>query len=214
MQFSSALRIAALRGRPSARTISVHIEPSAAPPHPLPEASFEINRLKVDARGRIEMMRLAPRPAAASHRDSRHRIPISAVSLLAHNGSGAMELQAANAEPMNIQLLAAFELLGVELSPSFTLAALVLKARTAPFRITLQSGGDSSGVAFGSAQARARRVRSDRRGAPRCADARREAVERPLRTRARLQELLELFDAEVRQHVAVPIERRRFCLTG
>ena len=152
MQFSPALQMAAIRARPSSRTVSLHIDPSAPSAGTIPEAAFELGGVELDARGQIRTMRLVPGAGRTAPVAARNDIPIGAVAVLPSNGGSAMQLSPAPTALMKIELLAAFELGGVELSPTFSVACLVLTARPEPVRVSLQPGAAQTGATFETAQ--------------------------------------------------------------
>jgi CheY-like chemotaxis protein len=155
MQFTATLQMAAIRARPVSRSVALHIDPAAMPATALPEAGFELNRVDLDARGQIAAMRLVPDGGRIAHASSRTEVPISSIAVLqANGGGGAVQLTPSAAEPMKIELLAAFDLVGVELSSSFSVNALVLRARQARMRVSFDSGilGARTGATFESAQ--------------------------------------------------------------
>ncbi|MFN2508728.1 MAG: response regulator [Chthoniobacterales bacterium] len=152
MQFSPTLQMAAICARPCSRTVSLHIDPQALSGAFLPEAGFELDRVDLDARGQIKIMRLAPGAREVVSTTSRTSVPIEAVAVLPGNGGRALQLRPAPLAPMKMQLLAAFELAGVELSPSFGVSCLVLKAREGKVRVTFQPEAAETGITFQSAQ--------------------------------------------------------------
>lgn len=152
MQFSPALQMAALRARPCSMTVSVHMDPQALPGARLPEAGFQLTRVDVDARGQIQTLRLSPTVEQLTTLQPRHAVPIAGVTLLPSNGGRALQLTPAPVTPMQMQLLASFELAGVELSPTFGISSLVLKARRGKLRVSLQPEAANTGATFETAQ--------------------------------------------------------------
>jgi hypothetical protein len=154
MQFTSALQMTAIRARPCSSSVSLHLDPSAMPGTALPAAGFELERVNLDSRGQIATMRLVPNGGEIAHAAPRAEVPIGSIAVLPSNGDGALQLTPSAAEPMKVELLAAFDLVGVELSPSFGVNALVLRARQARMRISFERGmaGARAGATFASAQ--------------------------------------------------------------
>ena len=68
------------------------------------------------------------------------------------NGSDAMQLMPDAAAPMAIHLLMAFELAGVELSPTFSVSYLELRAQRGRMRVVLPRQTVESGITFATAQ--------------------------------------------------------------
>lgn len=152
MQFSSSLRMAAIRARPWSRTVSLHMHPQALPGVALPEAGFELGRVDLDTRGQMETVRLLPTGGAPLKPPLRDVFPVGDVAVLPANGDRAMQLMPAPVAPMTMQLFASFDLAGVELSANFGVGSILLKSRGADIRVTLQPGGPSTGATFKSAQ--------------------------------------------------------------
>jgi hypothetical protein len=99
-------------------------------------------------------MRVVPNGGRVEHTESHPEVPIGSSAILRSNGDRALQLTPSAAEPMKIELLAAFDLVAVELSPSFGVNALVLRARQARMRISFQPGMAAArvGATFESAR--------------------------------------------------------------
>jgi CheY-like chemotaxis protein len=155
MQFSPSLQMRAIRGRPVSPTVSLHILPHAVPGGVIPEARFDLARVNLDARGQIDTIRVAPTTRAIAALSSENAVTVVGIGVLLANGGTAMELMPAPAAPMRMQLTALFELSGVELSPGFRVAHLVLKWRGGNMHVSQQAtvaGGSSAGLTFETAQ--------------------------------------------------------------
>ena len=152
IQFSPALQMAAIRARPASRTISLHVAPGAVPAISLPEAGFELGPVNLDTRGQIDTIRLLPTTQRLGAIEPRNAFPVGGVALLPSSGGKAVELTPSAAAPMMMNLSAPFELAGVELSPTFGVGALVLKARGGEIRVSLERDGGRSGALFETAQ--------------------------------------------------------------
>ena len=152
VQFSPTLQMAAIRARPASRTISLHVEAGALPSMNLPEAGFELGPVNLDARGQIHTVRLLPSTQRIGALPTTHAFPVGTVSVLPWNGGKAVELTPTAAAPMMMLLSAPFELAGVELSPTFSVGSLVLKARGGEVRVSLNSDRAQPGAAFKTAQ--------------------------------------------------------------
>lgn len=152
IQFSSALQMAAIRARPVSRTISLHVEAGAVPSMSLPDAGFELGAVDLDARGQMHTVRLLPTAQRIGEIPAYNAFPVGAVSVLPANGGKAIELTPGPAAPMMLLLSAPFELAGVELSPSFGVSSLVLKARGGEIRVSLHRDSGGTGAAFKTAQ--------------------------------------------------------------
>jgi hypothetical protein len=152
MQFSATLRMAAIRARPCSHSVALHIDPAARTRNVTPQAAFELQRVDLDSRGQIKTVRVVPQPGQIAHVASRPEVSIGGLAVVGSNGARALELMPAFTAPMNVELLAVFDLIGVELSPAFTVASLVLQARQAPMRISFQPGAAHTGATFESTQ--------------------------------------------------------------
>jgi two-component system phosphate regulon response regulator PhoB len=151
MQFSPALQITAIRARPSSMIVSMQVDGRAAPSLRLPEAAFEMDRVNLGGRGEIETMQLAPSGRRLEALIAGSAVAIGHCAVLPSNGSGALQLTPATTAPVPIQLLMAFDLAGVELSPTFSLSHLALKARGRKVRVILPGQSGNVGVIFESA---------------------------------------------------------------
>lgn len=152
IQFSATLQMAAIRARPASRMIALHVQPDALPGVTLPEAGFELGPVLLDARGQIDTIRLLPTAQRISAIQPRNAFPVGAVAVLPTNGGKAVELTPTAAAPMTMFLTAPFNLVGVELSQTFGVGALVLKARGGEIRVSLGRDGVPTGASFKTAQ--------------------------------------------------------------
>ncbi|MDQ6861820.1 MAG: response regulator [Verrucomicrobiota bacterium] len=152
MQFSPALQMRAIRARPISSVVSIHVLPESMATGVIPEAVFELARVNLDALGRIDTVRLAPTTQARPSVISPIALPLAGISILAASGGPAMELIPAPASPLRMHLTALFELVGVELSPGFRVAHLVMKWRGGKMRLTRAGTNECAGVIFESAQ--------------------------------------------------------------
>ena len=152
MQVSAGLQMAAIRARPSSRTVSLQVRPQTLSAACLAGSSFEIAAVDLDARGQIETLRVAPTVRQLMALQSRDEFPIGGVTVLPENGGRAMELIPAPVAPIRMQLMASFDLLGVELTPTFGVACLVLKARGGKMRVSMHPEAANTGATFETAQ--------------------------------------------------------------
>ncbi len=152
IQFSPSLQMKAIRARPFASTVSLHVLPQSLPGSVIPEAGFELAAVDLDARGQIDTIRLVPTTNAIPSIASDQAVPMAGIALLPSAGESSMELMPAPTAPMRMQLTALFELAGVELSSGFRVAHLILKWRGGKMRVSLQQDAAQSGVTFETAQ--------------------------------------------------------------
>ncbi|CAN5139527.1 hypothetical protein BH20VER2_BH20VER2_01630 [soil metagenome] len=153
IQFSPALQMAAIRARLTSPTVSLHVDPQALPGVHLPEAGFRLARVDLDSRGQFHTLHLAPTvQQIATMPQPATALNVGSVSVLVANGGRAMEITPAPVAPMRLQLLASFELAGVELSASFGISSLVLKSRGGRMRVSLHPEAANTGAMFETAQ--------------------------------------------------------------
>ena len=152
LQFSPALQMAAIRARPCSTIVSLHIEPGTLPGVVLPEAGFELGAVDLDARGQIEVVRLSPTRNPRTVLEPRQAFPVAGLAVLPADGGKAMQLIPSPTTSMKLELEAPFELAGVELSATFGVRNLVLKARGGRLRVRLDPQHASGGAAFETAQ--------------------------------------------------------------
>jgi hypothetical protein len=152
MQFSPTLRMAAIRARPWSTTVWLHLQASASLGLVLPQAGFELGQVDLNTRGHIDTLRLIPAQSAVAKPPPRDQLRVSDVAILSSTGGKAMQLIPTTALPMTMELFAAFEVVAVELSPTFGVGAVVLRSRAADIRVSLQPGSPRTGATFKSAQ--------------------------------------------------------------
>jgi hypothetical protein len=154
MQFSAALQMRAIRARPVTPAVSLHVLPHAIAGGVIPEARFDLVRVKLDARGQIDTILLAPTTRAIPALTLENAVSVIGFTVLLANGSTAMELTPAPGAPMRLHLTALFELAGVELSPEFRVAHLVVRWRGGKMHVAQQASatGAPAGVDFETAQ--------------------------------------------------------------
>jgi len=156
MQFTPQLQMGAVRARPSSSSVSLHVSPAALPEMLPLKTGFQLGRTELDANGRITLVRLIPSLQPFKPAQMRNGFEIADVAVGPAHARDRVELIPAAAATMTMQLLAHLELAGVELSPSFEIAQLILKWRSNAVRVTLTSNGsnEKSGTAFETAAVR------------------------------------------------------------
>jgi DNA-binding response OmpR family regulator len=154
MQFTPELRMGAVRAKPSSFTVSLHM-PSAALREMFPlKTGFQLGQTELDANGRITTLRLSPTLKPFQPAPTRNAFEIGDVAVIPAQARERVELIPAAAAAMTMQLLAQLELVGVQLSPTFQVAQLILKWRSNAVRVTFSSNGiadEKSGAAFETA---------------------------------------------------------------
>ncbi len=154
MKLSPDFRIISMRARPSSPAVILHVDPRAVATAHLPDAAFQIAHIDLDPSGQMGAVRIVPapqRPEAPVAATA--TIPVAALARLpaVETGSGIQITPTANAR-MIIQLLAAFDLAGVQLSPTFGVSHFALRARGGKVRAILPGHAGSAGITFAGAQ--------------------------------------------------------------
>ena len=152
MQFSATLRITAIRARPPSPAVSLHVDPRAVSAIRLPEAAFEIAHAELNARGQLENVRIVPAQRRPTTLSPHTVVPVDRLSVLPADAGSGIQITPASSAHMTIQLLVAFDLAGVELSPSFGVACFALRARGGRVRALLPGHGGKVGIAFEAAK--------------------------------------------------------------
>jgi DNA-binding response OmpR family regulator len=154
MQFTPQLRMGVVRAKPSSFTVSLHI-PSAALRETFPlKTGFQLGQTELDGNGRITVLRLSPTLKPFQPAPTRNAFEISDLAVIPAETRERVELIPAAAAAMTMQLLAQLELVGVQLSPTFQVAQLILKWRSNAVRVTFSSNGtanEKNGAAFETA---------------------------------------------------------------
>jgi DNA-binding response OmpR family regulator len=140
MQLTPLLKIGSLRARPSALAVSLRVGAGLAR-GPLPlEIGFELGAVQLDARKRIDTMRLVPtRRSINSPSPALPSFEVGSVEDLPANARHRVQITSSVIAPMTMQLLAHFHLLAVEMAPNFEIGALLVKAHEGSVRVTLDS---------------------------------------------------------------------------
>jgi DNA-binding response OmpR family regulator len=149
MQLSPALQLTSVRARPSSGTLALSVRGSAAA---TPRAGFAMERVDLDASGQIATIRIAPAAAAPPQTPLESIISIEEFAAAPTNNNAALQVTPSEPAGMQIELLAAFQLSGVELSTSFSVAAIRLLPRDRRMRITLRPGAPHLGLTVRAAE--------------------------------------------------------------
>ncbi|HEY0367972.1 MAG TPA: response regulator, partial [Chthoniobacterales bacterium] len=151
IQFSASLAMRAIRARPFSPQVSLHVLPQTTPGVVIPEASFDLSRVDLNARGQIDIIRVTPTSTVMAAIESSYAISLVGVSVLRASSGPAVELIPAPAAA-RLRLTALFELVGVELSAGFRVGHLVLQWRGGKMRVTQEADTPRPGVIFETAQ--------------------------------------------------------------
>ena len=148
-----------LRARPSVPpSVILHVDPRAVTRrYHLPDAAFQIAHIHLDPR-RPDGRRCAscPRRNAPAPAATTHRAAVGAFALLPSSDpmAAGIEVKTAATAHMTIQLLAAFDLAGVQLSPTFGVSHFALRARRRGGKVRAilpGHAGFSAGITFAGA---------------------------------------------------------------
>jgi DNA-binding response OmpR family regulator len=157
MQLTPMLQMGAIRARPSSLAVSLHVKSESLRGRIPLGTGFELGRLELDVRGKIETIRLVPTRRPVEQIATRNAFDIGGVAIVSTNAHENVQLTSAPNAPMTMQLLAEYEIGAVELSSTFEVSALVLKPRgqKAQVRFTsTQPPGDGNGAQFETAVVR------------------------------------------------------------
>ncbi|HEV2095806.1 MAG TPA: response regulator, partial [Chthoniobacterales bacterium] len=154
MEFTSALKIGAIRARPSSRVVALHLRSPALRERLNGGSDFELVSVDLDAEGRVETVRLSPARQQVEPFLTGAKLQVADV-FVPRSSEARVHLTPTAVAPMRMQLRARLELTGVELSPTFQLAQLILKATGESVRVSLDSNaGENEGAIFQSATVR------------------------------------------------------------
>ena len=154
MKFSPTLRITELRARPSSRAALLHVDPRAVSAVRLPEVPFEIDHVDLDARGQMQSLRIVPAPRQQEALRLHAGVPVDRLTVLQGDAGSGIQITPAAEAHMTVQLLAAFDLTGVELSPTFGVAHFLLKTRGQRMRAVLPGHGGKTGIILETTEVR------------------------------------------------------------
>lgn len=138
LQLTPALRMGAIRAKPSSLTASLLVaspELRAA----LPPKGFQLGPVELDRFGKIATIRVVPTVQPFLPQETRNAFQIGGVAVVPENSHERLQLTSAGNSPMRMHLQAKLELAGVELSSDFQISQLALKARSNHVRVTLNA---------------------------------------------------------------------------
>ena len=138
LQLTPELRMGAIRAKPSSLTVSLHVVSPALRQSVL-QTGYQLGRIGLDEKGQIATVRLIPTLQPFRPLEVRNAFHIGGLTVMPANSHERLQLTARGDAPMTMQLLAHLEIAGVELSPSFQIAQLVLKSLSSTVRVTLRS---------------------------------------------------------------------------
>lgn len=146
MQFTPAFQMETATLQPFDRVVAVRMgEPEQLNGVPL-ESGFRMDKISLLGNGQIETMRLVPTRQPPHLPFPSQSFAVGTSHFQRANAHSKLQLAARTEAAMRVRLTAQFELLAVELSVGFEVAALLLKARPAP--VLLRNDGEGSGRPF------------------------------------------------------------------
>ena len=144
MQLTSFFRMDELKLKPVGSSVAVKMSDRGGMIGVPVDTGFHLEAAELDAKGKIATIRLTPAlqpPPLAAGESS---FAIGNLNLLGANGYQNVELTATEAAAMHVQVTAQFELVSVELSLSFGVAAMILKSRSTTVQIKTGAAGDGA----------------------------------------------------------------------
>jgi hypothetical protein len=147
VQLTPELRMGSIRAKPSSGEVSLHAIGKDANEQ-LPQTGFRLGPVALDAKGRIRTLRLIPAGGPVKTAPTQRSLQIGAVSVIPVNSTNRMQLTPSPGSGMTLQLVAHLELAGVELSPTFQVAQVLLKDQHQPIRVTMNAGREDGGTTF------------------------------------------------------------------
>jgi len=141
MQFTSAFRMETATLQPFDRIVAVKMgEQEELNGVPL-ESGFRLGKISLGDNGQIETMRLVPTRQPPQLPFPSQSFPVGASHFQRANADSKLQLAAPPEAAMRVRLTVQFELLAVELSVGFEVAAVLLKARPPPVLMRNDSEG-------------------------------------------------------------------------
>ena len=142
VQFTPRFQLGTIRVRPTAKLSLTQLR---LPPVIGNGAGFEVGKAELGEDGRIKTLRLRPTRGPADSIHIRKGFDINDVELV--NETACIQFTSGPASPMTLQLLATFELVGVELSDRFEVAQLILRPEGTRVRVSLDPRSREKGGA-------------------------------------------------------------------
>jgi hypothetical protein len=148
LDFSSGLRVREIRARQVASHIWLQFLPGAMAQPFKHDKPFQLAQVQTDADGQIDVIHIAPITRPQDFPPPHYRLTADAVEPFLADDSSRIRFAPTAAAPMRFELLALFELCGVELSPQIDVQHLLLKMRDKRVRATLRPEAIHVGATF------------------------------------------------------------------
>lgn len=145
MQLTAALKIGQIRARAVSRTVSLSFPPEAFHFILALQTGFDIESITVDEQHQLQAIWLAPNRRPIELLKTSGRFNVDDVEIARSDG---LELVPNQATAMRVQMLAAFKMQSVELSPLFDVSRLVLSAVSRRVRVSLEASTEAPGSIF------------------------------------------------------------------
>ena len=145
MQLTPALKIGQIRARAVSRTVSLSFPPETFRFILALQTGFDIESVWIDDRHQLQAIWLAPNRRPIEVLKTSGRFNVDDVEIAPSQGLDLMPKEAA---VMRVQMLAAFKLESVELSPLFDVSRLVLTAVSRRVRVSLEASTEAPGSIF------------------------------------------------------------------
>jgi hypothetical protein len=110
------------------------------------ETGFQLSTIHLGAEGRLETLRLIPTQQPPGLALGESSFAIGGLSVQPANAHQNLQLTAPADHSMRVRLTAPFELLTVELSPRFEIAAVLLQSRST--NVVVSNSAESAGTSF------------------------------------------------------------------
>ncbi len=157
VQLTSTLRIGQIRARGASRTVSLNFPPEMFHAVVPVKTGFDLDAITVGKHGEIETARLVPNQRPLELLQINRRFAVDEIEIAP--ATAAVELTPTASTVMPIQMLAAFRLQAVELTPALEVARLILVARSRRVRVSLDPATAAIGAIFDATQVRVDWVR-------------------------------------------------------
>lgn len=152
MQLTPLLRMGALQLKPRPDSAGLRLPPSEGTAALALHPGFKLGSVRAGTSSMMETVRLIPATAPEPPRAAPPSFQIEGLRMVPANAHHNVQLTSAPETPLAVQLAARFQLATVELSPTFQVSALVLKARDNSVRVLL-GHEPADGAVFDSAPA-------------------------------------------------------------
>lgn len=144
VQLTETLRIGRIRARTASRTVSLGFPPESAAL--AVHTGFDIEQVLTDAKRNIQSVRLIPNHQPPSFINIGRRFAVEDVEITP--AAASLELTPNATGSMLVQMLAAFQLEGVEVSNTFQLARLLLRCSNRKVRLSVDPASTVNGAIF------------------------------------------------------------------